>query len=170
MKIRDKSIAVFIVLILGLSAAIWLMPSGLKHSPAITLDTIDGRALNLADFRGRPLLVTFWATSCPGCMKEMPHLVEMYRDLAPRGLEIIGVAMDYDPLDAVVELSKRRAIPYPIAHDTDAQAALAFGEVRLTPTTFLIAPNGRIVQQTIGEMDMKKIRLSIMTMLNSSEG
>lgn len=170
MKARDKVIALFAATVLGLLVVVWFSPTGLKQAPAVAFNTLDGRELSTAELRGQPLLVTFWATSCPGCMKEMPHLIEMYRELSPRGLEIVGVAMDYDSLDAVKELSKRRQIPYPIVHDTHSAAAQAFGEVKLTPTTFLIAPDGRIVQQTIGEIDLKKTRSDIIKMLSTVSG
>jgi thiol-disulfide isomerase/thioredoxin len=165
MKPRDIFIGVFLLALLAGLGWVWLMPAGLQRAPALQLSTLDGRSLTLAEMHGRPLLVTFWATTCPSCLKEMPHLVELYQELSPRGLQIIGIAMNYDPLPDVVALTARRQVPYIIAHDTNAQAARVFGDVRLTPTTFLIAPDGRIVQQTIGEMDMAALRSKIVAML-----
>ena len=115
--------------------------------------------------RGRPVLVNFWATTCPGCVKEIPHLAELYRALAPDGLEIIGVAMAYDPPNLVIELSKARRIPYPIALDIKGEAARAFGDVRVTPSSFLIGPDGRIMHRKIGELDMDKLRSLLEDML-----
>ena len=74
--------------------------------------------------------------------------------------------MDYDPPNQVLAMSKARAIPYPIALDLQSDAAQAFGDVRLTPTSFLIAPDGRIVYRKTGEMDMAKIRRDILAMLS----
>ncbi len=102
-------------------------------------------------------------------MKEMPHLISLYRELAPRGLEIIGIAMNYDPIDDVIALSKNRQIPYFIAHDKQNKLAQAFGDIRLTPTTILIAPDGRIVQQNIGEMDMSQVRTKVLAMLEKNK-
>lgn len=165
MKLRDKLIAGLAVLLLLLVGLLWLTPGALKQAPELTLTTLQGRSLQLAELRGRPLLVTFWATTCPGCMKEMPHLITLYEELAPRGLEIIGVAMNYDPIEDVKALSARRKVPYLIAHDSRAEAARAFGDVQLTPTTFVIAPDGRIVQQTIGEVDMTQLRSKLLSLL-----
>lgn len=167
MKTKDLTIAIVALILLGALAYVWLAPSGFKQAPDITVTTIDGRQIRLADLRGRPTLVTFWATSCPGCVKEMPHLIELYHELAPKGLEIIGIAMSYDPPNHVLEMTKERQIPYPIALDTTAAAAQAFGEVKLTPTSFLIAPDGRIVHQKIGEMDMPVVRQTILNMLST---
>jgi len=140
-------------------------PSVLRSSPDISLQGIDGKELRLANYRGRPLLVTFWATTCAGCIREIPHLIELYRELAPQGLEIIGIAMDYDPPNLVLAMRDARRIPYPIALDIHAEAARAFGDVRLTPTSFLIAPDGRIVYWKSGELDLDKLRHDIIGML-----
>lgn len=167
MKIRETLISLFAIVLLGTLGYLWLAPAGLKHSPDIDLVTIKGEALQLASYRGRPLLVTFWATTCPGCIEEMPHLFELYAEFQPQGLEIIGIAMDYDPPNQVLAMSEARGIPYPVALDIHADAARAFGDVRLTPTSFLIAPDGRIVYQKIGEMDMAKVRSDIAGMLDA---
>lgn len=164
-KIKDLIIAACGFTLLAVLAYVWLSPGGLKPAPDIALTTLEGRTLHLAELRGHPLLVTFWATTCPGCMKEMPHLITLHKELAPRGLEIIGVAMHYDPINDVRALVERRQVPYLIAHDTQAQAAHAFGDVRLTPTTFLIAPDGRILQQTIGELDLRALRTRVLGLL-----
>ena len=168
MKPKDALIVLFAVVLLGALALAWMWPTGLKRAPDVALNTIDGREIRLAELRGRPLLVTFWATTCSSCVKEMPHLVDLYREYGPRGLEIIGIAMYYDPPRNVVALVEARALPYPIAIDTQAQAAQAFGDVRLTPTSFLIAPDGRIVQQRIGDLDMELVRRQLDQMLTRS--
>ncbi len=147
---------------------LWLAPPGLRASPDISLRDIDGNELRLADYRGKPLLVTFWATTCPGCIREMPHLIELYRELAPRGLEVIGITMAYDPPNLVLAMRDARQIPYPIALDINADAAHAFGDVMLTPTTFLIAPDGRIVYQVTGAMNMDKLREDILGLLQQA--
>ena len=168
MKIREALITLFAFALLGTLAYLWFAPAGLKTSPDISLMTIKGEEIQLASLRGKPLLVTFWATTCPGCIKEMPHLIELYDELAPEGLEIIGIAMDYDPPNRVLAMSKARNIPYPIALDIHADAARAFGNVRLTPTSFLIAPDGRIVYQKIGTINMVRLREDILGMLGST--
>lgn len=166
MKMRDTAVAGFALLLVATLVWVWLVPAGLQQAPNVSFRTIDGRAIELAQLRGRPVMVNFWATTCPGCVKEMPALANLYRELSPRGLEIIGVAMDYDVLNDVVALAKVRQIPYPIIHDSQAKTARAFGAVSLTPTTVLIAPDGRIVEQNIGELDMAETRTKILAMLS----
>jgi peroxiredoxin len=156
-----------VVILIGVIAFLWFSPSGMKAAPNVTFNTLEGEAIQLSSLKGRPALVVFWATTCPGCIKEMPHLVELYEELHPQGLELIGVAMAYDPPDQVKEMIKLRQIPYTIALDSKGDAARAFGDVKLTPTSFLIDPQGRIVQQRLGEMDMPQIRSRILGMLRS---
>ena len=169
MKSRKTLLSLFAAALLGVFAWVWLAPAGLKDSPDITLLTIDGEELQLASLRGQPLLLTFWATSCPGCIREMPHLIELYEELSPQGLEVIGVAMSYDKPSHVLSMRKARNIPYPVALDIHGAAAQAFGNVRLTPTSFLISPDGRIVSRKIGEMDMPGLRNNILAMLQQAE-
>jgi thiol-disulfide isomerase/thioredoxin len=150
---------IFAAVIVALSAGFGYML--LRQSgevPAITLKTIDGRQFDLTQLRGRPLLVNFWATTCVICLKEMPELIELYQELHPQGLELIAVAMAYDPPNRVVELAGLKQIPYPIALDLDSTAAEAFGEVQLTPTMFLISPEGYVAQQYIGAVNMSELR------------
>ena len=146
-------------------AVVWFMPAGLRQAPPLVGQTLDGRALSLEQLRGKPVLVTFWATTCPSCIEEMPHLVELYRELNPKGLEIIGVAMAYDPPEQVRALARQRQIPYPIVLDTQEIIAREFDNVRLTPTTVLISPQGRIVHYRLGLLDMPKLRDTIQEML-----
>lgn len=133
--------------------------------PAITLKTIDGQQFNLPQLAGRPLLINFWATTCVICVKGLPELIALYRELEPKGLQLISVAMAYDPPNRVVELAELRQIPYPVALDIDSTAADAFGDVQFTPSFFLISPQGEIVQQHVGPVDMQQLRESILAYL-----
>ena len=167
MKKQTLITSTFLLAIAALLGYLWLTPSGIKQAPEISVITLQGKTINLASLQGKPVLVTFWATTCPGCIKEMPHLIELYEELAPRGLQIIGIAMDYDPEDQVRTMVAQKKVPYPIALDKDGSAATAFGGVSLTPTSFLIDPRGRIVQYKLGEMDMKALHNRIIAMLSS---
>ncbi len=146
-------------------AWLWLSPNGINRAPDIKLTITDGSIINLRELQGKPVLVTFWATSCMGCIREMPRLIALYDELADDGLEIIGIAMPYDPPNQVAKMISERKIPYPIAIDIEGNAVLAFGDVIVTPTSFLIAPDGTITKHTIGEMDINELRDSIISML-----
>jgi len=165
MKAKEITTALFILLLLGGAAFLWFSPSGMQQAPAITVTTLEGKSVSLASLQGRPVLVTFWATTCPGCIKEMPQMIELYHELGPKGLEIVAIAMSYDPPEQVRELALQKQLPYTVAIDADGSAAKAFGDVKLTPTNFLLDPQGNIVQQKLGEMDMEQLRLRILGML-----
>jgi peroxiredoxin len=166
MKFNKETIIAGIALAVVLAvAAVWFMPAGLRQAPPLVGQTLDGRTLTLEQLRGKPVLVTFWATTCPSCIEEMPDLIKLYRELNPKGLEIIGVAMAYDPPEQVRALAAKRQIPYPIVLDTQKHIAREFDNVRLTPTTVLISPEGRIVQYRLGLMDLPKLRETIQGML-----
>ncbi len=166
MKLKHVLIGIFALMLSGILVVLWLAPTGPARAPSLAITSIKGDRLEIPDPQRRPQLVVFWATTCPGCLREVPHLIELYQKLAPRGLQIIGVAMDYDRPDRVIALSAARNIPYPVALDLQGRTAQAFGDVRQTPTTFLIAPDGRIVHRKTGAIDMDKVHNMIDTLLN----
>lgn len=170
MKTKDIFISLFAILIIASIAYLWMAPSGAQKAPDITLQLLDGKKLELSSLKGKPVLITFWATSCPGCIKEMPHLVELYHELHKEGLEIIGIAMPYDRPDYVMEMIKRKNVPYLIALDLKGEAVKEFGNVSLTPTTFLIDDQGSIVKKKIGEMNMTAWKKRIISILNKKQG
>lgn len=169
MKTKDTFIATIAVAIIGLLAYVWLSPAGIGAAPKLKLYPLDNRPMTLEQFQGKPVLLTFWATSCTGCIKEIPHLIELHNKLGPRGLNIIAIAMNYDPPSHVTELVKRRKLPYIVTMDVDSSASRAFGDIQLTPTSFLISPDGRIVMKKIGEMDMVSVTAKIEAMLGSTQ-
>jgi len=169
MKTKDTFITIIAVAILGLLGYVWFSPAGIGAAPTLKLYPLDNRPLSLEQFRGKPVLLTFWATSCTGCVKEIPHLVELHNKLAPRGLNIIAITMNYDPPSHVTELVKRRQLPYIVTMDVDGSASRAFGDIQLTPTSFLISPEGRIIMKKIGEMDMPSVTAKIEAMLSSTQ-
>jgi len=167
MKTKQILMSIFAFILIGSIVYLWLAPSGGQQAPDLTLQLIDGKKLKLSSLKGKPVLITFWATSCPGCIKEMPHLVELYNEMHERGLEIIGIAMPYDRPDYVMEMVKQKKLPYHIAFDLKGDAVNAFGKVSLTPTSFLIDDQGQIVKKKIGEMKMDVWKNRIQLILNN---
>jgi peroxiredoxin len=127
-------------------------------APAATFTTLEGKPIGLEQLRGKVVLVNFWATSCPGCIKEMPGMVEIYKQYRDRGFEIIAVAMSYDPPNYVLNFVQTRQLPFPVALDVDGAHARAFGNVQLTPTSFIIGKDGSILEQKLGELDFVKLK------------
>ncbi len=156
----------FVLALAIISVWLWFSTDGLSNAPAVSFKTIDGREISTTDLRGKPYLVTFWATTCPGCIQEMPHLISLYQSLSGQGLEIIAVAMAYDPPNQVIKMVEDKQIPYPVALDITGDIAKAFDNVILTPTSFLIAPDGTIINRKIGTLDMAKLQQDIERLIN----
>lgn len=164
MKNLVKVLSILTLLSVTVVAIVMLAPDR-SRAPGITFPLLDGRQLSLSSLSGRPVLVTFWATTCVECRKEMPELMALYRELSVRGFEMIAVAMPYDPPNRVLELSEQLQIPYPVALDIEGKAVQAFGDIPGTPSAFLISPEGRIVMRHTGALDLTALREQILTLL-----
>ena len=126
-------------------------------APDVSFSTLQGERFSTAALRGRVVLVNFWATSCVTCVREMPKLVETYRKHRDRGFETVAVAMRYDPPNYVIHYAETNALPFKVALDPVGDIARQFGDVRLTPTTFVIDRRGMIVKRYVGEPDFAEL-------------
>ncbi len=139
------------VLILALAVLGWFGFARQQSAPQVSFKEINGQQISSADLRGKVVMVNFWATSCTTCIKEMPEMVQTYNKYKDQGLEFVAVAMSYDPPNYVLNYAQTRQLPFRVALDTDGSAARAFGDVKLTPTTYVIDKQGRILKRYVGE-------------------
>ena len=146
------------VAVLAIAGALVYALTEKPAAPAATFTTLEGKSISLADLRGKIVLVNFWATSCPGCVKEMPDLAATYNQYKNRGFEVVAVAMSYDPPNYVANFAKTHQLPFPVAIDADGAHARAFGNVQLTPTSFIIGKDGRVVEEKLGDLDFTKLK------------
>lgn len=154
--------SVLILLAAGvLALAAYFASTRIQPAPAVTFTSIKGEKLATSDLRGRVLLVNFWATDCAICLKEMPRLVQTYTRYQPQGLELIAVAMRYDPPNYVLDYVEKNALPFKVALDPRGELAKAFDDVSLTPTTIVIDRKGNIVARILGEPDFEKLEALI---------
>jgi peroxiredoxin len=130
---------------------------GHTAAPQVIFVSLQGDKIATADLRGRVALVNFWATDCPGCMREMPDMIKTYDKYRGQGLELIAVAMKYDPPNYVIAYTQKNALPFKVALDPLGELAKSFGDVKLTPTTFVIDRRGNIVSRILGEPDFIKL-------------
>ncbi len=140
-----------ILAILGVALFFALSLFKKEAAPAVTFKTLNGEQFTTESLKGKVVLVNFWATSCSTCIAEMPELVDTYKKFSGRGLELVAVAMSYDPPNYVLNYAETRELPFKVALDTDGSAAKSFGDVKLTPTTFLIDKEGNIVKRYVGK-------------------
>lgn len=158
----QRLLLMIVILAMGISLGLWQRNQP-EFAPSVSFTTIDGEKIKLERLHGKPILVTFWATDCASCVKEIPHLTALYQHYHAQGLEIIAVAMYYDIPSHVVEMTRQKQIPYRAVLDLQASHAKAFGGVQFTPSTFLIAPDGLIAAKMVGAFDPTDLQNKIAT-------
>ncbi len=134
-----------------------------KQAPNFTRQDLHGHAVHLAGFRGKVVLLNFWATWCAPCQVEMPIFAAWQRQYGPQGLQVIGVSMDDDAAVAR-KLVERLKLDYPVAMG-DARLGLRYGGVLGLPLSFLIDRNGVIRARFQGETDAKAIETEMRELL-----
>ncbi|WP_260292058.1 peroxiredoxin family protein [Sedimenticola hydrogenitrophicus] len=117
-------------------------------APDFTLQDLDGNAVRLADLRGRPVIVNFWATWCPPCREEMPSMQRAWERLQPEGVALLAVNVGEDA-DSVFQFTGSYPVEFPILFDSDGSVSGAW-PIRGLPTTFVVDPQGRIAYRAIG--------------------
>jgi len=135
------------------TAAALLAGCAREQAPAVDYVLLNGQKASSQDWRGKVMLVNFWATSCATCVKEMPQIIATHDKFKARGLDTVAVAMSYDPPAFVAKYAETRKLPFGVAIDNTGTLAQAFGSVQMTPTTFLINKRGEIVKRFVGEPD-----------------
>lgn len=159
--------ALYLVAFLAIVASAWMMfqTTGVSTAPSSTFVLLDGSTKTTADFKGKVTLVNFWATSCTTCVAEMPELIATHQKYRERGYETVAVAMSYDPPSYVVNFSETRRLPFKVAIDNTGAVAQAWGDVRLTPTTYLVNKRGEIVKRYVGAPDFAELHRLIEELL-----
>jgi thiol-disulfide isomerase/thioredoxin len=123
-----------------------------KPAPAFTLATLDGKKVSLSDYKGRPVLVNFWATWCAPCKVEMPWFEEFNKQYAAQGFVILGLADDVDSgKDAIAKVAQKTGVTYPILlTDGKVQKSYSPAGMDYLPMSFYVDRNGVIVEETAG--------------------
>jgi peroxiredoxin len=152
MNIATKIIAGLAVVATGVFGAFLAAPHRAPTDARVA--TLDGKSFVLSELRGKVTVVSFWATWCAECLREMPKKVAAWRKYAPRGYEMVAIAVRDRP-ESVAAYSQRHALPFKVALDS-GDAAQRFGNVRITPTTFVIDRSGRVVKRFVGEPNWKE--------------
>ena len=159
-------------LVIGIAAAALVAAGGAFYvanaadvAPSSTFVLLDGTKKTTADLKGHVTLVNFWATSCVTCVGEMPKMVATFDKYHPKGYDMLAVAMSYDPPSYVVNYAETRKLPFQVAIDNTGAVAKAWGEVQLTPTTFVVNKRGEIVKRYVGEPDFAELHQLIEKLL-----
>ena len=124
----------------------------IKEAPEFTLLDIDGTRTSLSDFKGKVIILDFWATWCPPCKAEIPHFVELYDEYKKKGLEVIGVSLDSNPEKSLPSFMEEYRINYTMLI-ANRNVTDSYGGIISIPTTFVIDRNGNIRKKYIGYRD-----------------
>ena len=144
-------------LVLALAGGGYMAFGRAEQAPQVTFISIAGDKISTANLRGKVVMVNFWATSCTTCVKEMPAMVDTYNKFKGQGLQFVAVAMQYDPPNYVLNFTETRKLPFTVAIDAGGDIAKSFGDVTLTPTTFVIGKDGSILKRYVGEPDFTEV-------------
>ncbi len=136
-------------------------------APDFKLTTLDGKQVKLSDYRGKAVLLNFWATWCGPCKVEIPWFMDLEKQYAPQGLVVLGVAMDDDGKATVTKFAQEMKIDYTVVLGND-NVADQYGGVEGLPTTFYVDRNGKIVKVVAGLVSHSEIEDGIKEALNSS--
>ena len=133
---------------------------GPKLAPDFTLESLDGQTIHLSDYRGKAVLLNFWATWCGPCKIEMPWFVEMQNQYGAQGFQIVGVAMDDSSKDDIAKFAKEMGVNYPVLIGKEAVGD-EYGGVPALPESFFISRDGKIVDKIMGLRGRAEIEDSI---------
>ncbi len=164
MHIKKTVVALLVAALAGIGA--WVAwDTGRQPAPESSFLLLDGSRHSSSELRGKVTLVNFWATSCTTCVAEMPELVATYQKYQAQGFDTLAVAMSYDPPQYVLNFAQSRQLPFKVALDNTGAVAKAWGDVRLTPTTYLVNKQGEIVKSYVGAPDFADLHRLIEKLL-----
>ena len=161
--LKKFSIIVFILI----SIKLIFMSTQKKLVPQIDMLTISGETISTKDLKGSVYLVNFWATDCPGCIEEMPGLIDTFNKYKNKNFTVIAVSMFYDPPSRVLSYTEKNKLPFPVTLDLDKNIMNSFDDIKLTPTSVLINKKGQVVNTIIGVLDFKDLHEKIDLMLKN---
>jgi thiol-disulfide isomerase/thioredoxin len=129
-----------------------------ERAPNAVFVTLEGNKISIDSLKGKVVLVNFWASDCKSCIEEMPALINTYNNYKKKGFEVIAVAMPYDPPAQVLNYALQKKLPFPVMHDGLSDITTKFGNINLTPTTFIYDKSGKQIAHFQGAIDFKMLK------------
>jgi peroxiredoxin len=125
-------------------------------APDFTLTSLDGKTMKLSDFRGKAVLLNFWATWCEPCKVEMPWFVDLQKKYASQGLQVLGVAMDDSSPKEIGEFAQKMGVNYPVLIGKE-DVGTEYGGIEFLPSTFYISRDGKVLDHVFGLVSRSEI-------------
>ena len=135
-------------------------------APDFSLESLEGKTMRLSDFRGKAVLLNFWATWCGPCKIEMPWFVELQQKYGSQGLQVVGVAMDDASKEDIAKFAKDMGVNYPVLIGKEAVGD-SYGGIPALPETFFIGRDGKVVDKILGLRGKAEIEDAIKKALNT---
>jgi len=135
-------------------------------APDFSLESLEGKTMRLSDFRGKAVLLNFWATWCGPCKIEMPWFVELQQKYGSQGLQVVGVAMDDASKEDIAKFAKEMGVNYPVLIGKEAVGD-SYGGIPALPETFFIGRDGKVVGKILGLRGKAEIEDAIKKALNT---
>ena len=139
-----------------------------EPAPSFTLQDLNGKQVSLSDFKGKVVVLDFWATWCPPCVKEIPHFIELHEQYKDRGFAMVGISLDHQGVSVVKSFVRKYQVNYPILM-TDGRVDKAYGGITGIPTTFVIDSAGNIRQKYVGYRDKAIFEADIKALLEEAK-
>jgi peroxiredoxin len=139
-----------------------------ESAPSFTLQNVNGENVSLSNFKGKVVILDFWATWCPPCVMEIPHFIELYEQYKDRGFAMVGISLDREGVGVVKPFVRKYGVNYLILM-SDGKVEKAYGGIVSIPTTFVIDPAGNIRRKYIGYRDKSVFEADIKELLPKPE-
>jgi peroxiredoxin len=158
------AVAAFLAIV-GASYGVWQGLAKTTPAPSVAYVLLDGQKVDSSQWRGKVMLVNFWATTCAVCVAEMPEIVATHHRFKAQGFDTLAVSMRHDTPAAVLRFAHERRLPFGVAIDNTGVIAQRFGNIQATPTTLLINKRGEIVHRHEGRPDFDALRAQVAQLL-----
>jgi peroxiredoxin len=159
-----RTLSVLVIVIAFLFTACIAQSGKKQKAPNFSLQTQNGKVIELSKLKGKVVLVNFWATWCPPCRAEIPDFIEVYNTYKSKGFEIIGIALDEEGWSKVAPYVKEAKMNYPVVLGS-AEVVQQYGNIESIPTTFIIDKNGYIAGRQVGVLSKTALEQKLKSLL-----
>ncbi len=159
-----RMLSISVVLAVFLFTACGAQSEKRQKAPNFSLQTQNGKVVELSKLKGKVVLVNFWATWCPPCRAEIPDFIKVYSTYKSKGFEIVGIALDEEGWSKVIPFIEKAKMNYPIVLGT-AEVVQLYGGIEAIPTTFIVDKNGYIAGRQVGLLSKELLEQKLKSLL-----